>query len=300
MAGLAGRQFTKADLRMMRDKLIDAGTATAANRTLASLGPVMRWASEEDLIPHNIVPAVRRSAEAKRERVLTKKEIVAIWRACENFGDHEPARNYARMIRFLLVTASGVTSPRHCGMAISSMAPGARPKTRRAGRIACRCRRSPWRWSNAAMRVITYSGPARQARWLFAAERQLDQTSGVHGWRLHDLRRSAASNMQDLEIRNEIVQAVLNHAVPGVGGVYLRSNSKQKAEALATWATALTRIVRQGGGGMSVAKKTGKKTARKKQEATDAGNDHRQGSRCRRAALARSPFSCGFFACLRC
>ena len=103
--GLPAAEFTKADLRTMRDKLIDAGTATAANRTLASLGPVMRWASEEDLIPHNIVPAVRRSAETKRERVLTKKEIVAIWRACENLGEHEPARNYARMIRFLLVTA---------------------------------------------------------------------------------------------------------------------------------------------------------------------------------------------------
>ena len=46
--------------------------------------------------------------------------------------------------------------------------------------------------------------------------------------------------MQDLGIRNEIVQAVLNHAVPGVGGVYLRAElEKQKADALATWAVAL-------------------------------------------------------------
>ena len=58
--GLPAAEFSKADLRAMRDKLIDAGTATAANRTLASLGPVMRWASEEDLIPHNIVPATPR------------------------------------------------------------------------------------------------------------------------------------------------------------------------------------------------------------------------------------------------
>ena len=52
------------------------------------------------------------------------------------------------------------------------------------------------------------------------------------------------ANMQELGIRNDVVQAVLNHAVPGVGGVYLRAElEKQKAEALATWATALTRIV---------------------------------------------------------
>ena len=72
----------------------------------------------------------------------------------------------------------------------------------------------------------------------------LDKASGVTDWRLHDLRRTAATNMQDLGIRNEVVQAVLNHAVPGVGGVYLRAElEKQKAEALATWAAALTRIV---------------------------------------------------------
>ena len=73
---------------------------------------------------------------------------------------------------------------------------------------------------------------------------ELDKASGVTDWRLHDLRRTAATNMQELGIRNEVVQSILNHAVPGVGGVYLRSElEKQKAEALATWATALTRIV---------------------------------------------------------
>ena len=72
----------------------------------------------------------------------------------------------------------------------------------------------------------------------------LDEASGVTDWRLHDLRRTAASNMQELGIRNEVVQAILNHAVPGVGGIYLRSElEKEKADALAVWATALTRIV---------------------------------------------------------
>ena len=50
--------------------------------------------------------------------------------------------------------------------------------------------------------------------------------------------------MQDLRIRNEVVQVILNHAVPGVAGVYLRTElEKEKADALATWATALTEIV---------------------------------------------------------
>ena len=73
----------------------------------------------------------------------------------------------------------------------------------------------------------------------------LDEASGVSDWVFHDIRRSVASNMQELGIRNEVVQSVLNHAVPGVGGVYLRAElEREKAEALAAWATALTRIVR--------------------------------------------------------
>ena len=73
---------------------------------------------------------------------------------------------------------------------------------------------------------------------------KLDNASAVTDWRLHDLRRTAASNMQELGIRNEVVQSIFNHAVPGVGGVYLRSElEKQKTEALVTWATALMRIV---------------------------------------------------------
>ena len=46
-------------------------------------------------------------------------------------------------------------------------------------------------------------------------------------------------------IPNGIVQAVLNHAVPGVGGVYLRAElEEQKGAALAKWATALALIIR--------------------------------------------------------
>src|SRR5262249_40248588 len=71
----------------------------------------------------------------------------------------------------------------------------------------------------------------------------LDKTAGVTGWRLQDLRRTVASNMQELGIRNEIIQGVLNHAIPGVGGIYLRSElEKEKAEALRAWAIELERI----------------------------------------------------------
>ena len=47
------------------------------------------------------------------------------------------------------------------------------------------------------------------------------------------LRRSAATNMQDFGVRGDIVSAILNQRLHGVGGVYLRSELEtQKREAL--------------------------------------------------------------------
>ena len=51
--------------------------------------------------------------------------------------------------------------------------------------------------------------------------------------------------MQALGVRNDTVQAVLNHRLPGVAAVYLRAELEaQKAEALRTWAAALARNVK--------------------------------------------------------
>ena len=50
--------------------------------------------------------------------------------------------------------------------------------------------------------------------------------------------------MQALRVPNHVVELILNHALPGIGGVYLQAELEdQKAEALATWATALAKIV---------------------------------------------------------
>jgi integrase len=63
-------------------------------------------------------------------------------------------------------------------------------------------------------------------------------------WRLHDLRRSAATHMVRLGIREEVVGRVLNHAATGITArVYaLHSYAPEKREALNTWAAELERI----------------------------------------------------------
>lgn len=243
--GLSASEFSKADLRSVRDKLIDAGTATAANRLLASIGPVLGWAAEEDLIPANFVPAVRRTSERKRDRVLAKREIAAIWRACDTFGEHEAGRNFARLVKFLLITAQRrdeAASLRH-GHILDGTWRQNENKADRPHSIPL----PPLALAlvgHGDARDYVFAGRLGKLGGFSKLKRLLDKASGVSDWRLHDLRRTAASSMQDLGIRHEVISSVLNHSLPGVTAVYLRSElEKQKAEALAIWATALEHIV---------------------------------------------------------
>lgn len=66
-------------------------------------------------------------------------------------------------------------------------------------------------------------------------------------WRLHDLRRTLATNFQRLGVRFEVTEAVLNHVSgsrAGVAGVYQRHDWKEeKVQALGDWNDHLTRIL---------------------------------------------------------
>jgi integrase len=64
------------------------------------------------------------------------------------------------------------------------------------------------------------------------------------GWTLHDLRRTARSLMSRADVRPDIAEKVLGHAVAGVEGVYDRHGyDSEKAAALAKLATLVDSIV---------------------------------------------------------
>jgi len=78
------------------------------------------------------------------------------------------------------------------------------------------------------------------------SKRKLDQRAGIADWHLHDLRRTAATQMGDLGIQPHIIEAALNHLSghkAGVAGIYNRSKmSDAVREALQRWADHLDAI----------------------------------------------------------
>ena len=65
---------------------------------------------------------------------------------------------------------------------------------------------------------------------------RLDKLSGVTDFVVHDLRRTAGTNLVRLGIHPHVRERVLNHVIPGVEGVYDRHSwFNEKRDALNTY-----------------------------------------------------------------
>lgn len=244
------KAFTKADLRRVRDDL--AATAPSmSDRFLAYLNPFMKWAATEDIIDHNFVGDVLKVGPGvvKRDRVLSDAELKAIWRACGQFNSPE-ALNYGRLVRFLMVTAQrreeGATVKHgdfiggHWKQEEDSNKSG-REHLLKLPQLAVEV------LGSGKAHELCFPGK-REGRPLSGfskLKKQLDKLSGVTGWRHHDLRRTASTRLQEAGTPPHIIDAVLNHAIVGVGAHYMHATlNTQKGEAIEAWAAMLKKILR--------------------------------------------------------
>ena len=219
-------------------------TAAAARRALSAF---FAWCIAEGELANgaNPVDGSHRPADpTPRDRVLTDAELVEIWKAaCQ---DDEPGK----IIRLLILLGS--RRQEVGGMRWSELdldagtwtLPAERSKNRRAHTITL---------PPAALAIIN-SVPRTSRDHLFGdraadgftawsnAKADLDRRLGdaVKGWRLHDLRRSAATKMADIGVEPHVVEACLNHYSghrAGVAGVYNRARYEQATKlALVKWA----------------------------------------------------------------
>jgi integrase len=75
-------------------------------------------------------------------------------------------------------------------------------------------------------------------------KREFDKLSGVTGYTLHDLRRSARSLMSRAGVPADIAERCLGHVMGGVRGTYDRYEYRdEKAQAFEALATLIDRIV---------------------------------------------------------
>lgn len=240
---------------------IETGSGPVArNRVRSSLSAFFTWTVKEGLLEINPVAGTRKAEEGRsRERVLSDAELAEIWAELEadQFGD---------IVRLLALTGQRreeIGGLRWCEIdlehGVITLA-AARTKNSREHIVPLSplalsiLERQPRRKSaDGKPRDFVFGlGKGGFSGWsdckaalderVLAARQQRDpKAKALPDWRLHDLRRTAATVMADrLGVLPHLIEAVLNHVSghrSGVAGVYNRAKYEtEMREALERWA----------------------------------------------------------------
>jgi integrase len=241
----------RADIVRLLDDMSDRGVKQGANRLLAHTRRMLGWAVERGILQANVAAGVRPPAkEVSRDRVLTEDEVAVIWRACGDMG-----WPFGPLFRLMIATAqrrAEAAGLRYADLdlrrAIWTL-PREVTKSDRAhvvplSELALEVLAGLPRLHDGELAFST-NGATPPSGWSRAKAR-LDRLSGVTGWRLHDLRRTAASAMARLGHPPHVVAAVLNHApgaTQGVTAIYNRHRyDDEKRAALDAWARHLRQV----------------------------------------------------------
>ncbi|WP_339036330.1 tyrosine-type recombinase/integrase [Bradyrhizobium symbiodeficiens] len=231
----------------------EAPTDSRARAMLSVLSMMFTWLAQQRRVSKNPCTDIHRPDTPKpRDRVLSDAEIVRFWNACER-----EQINFAAPLKLLLITGCRLNEV--AGMRLSELSedrtawviPGIRtknglPHALPLPQLATDILREVLPRTAQNDLAFTTTGSTPVSGWSKVKSR-LDQEMRVPDWRLHDLRRTAATGMAELGIAPHIVEAALNHvsgAKAGVAGTYNRAQySAEKKAALAQWATHLQKIV---------------------------------------------------------
>jgi len=216
-------------------------SANRAAKTLAYLRPFLRWAAgRKRYIPTNpwavLVPP--EGGVKSRERVLTDDELCAV----RDFATATPYP-FGPFLHLLILTAqrrNEVAGMRWEEINMESSLwtiPAARHKQDRGHEVPL---------TEIAMDFI--SSLPRHSDFLFSTTRvspisgfghfkeRLDKTTGVTRWRFHDLRRTAATRMAEMEVQRFTIARVLGHSDNSITAVYDRASYRtEKLVALEQW-----------------------------------------------------------------
>jgi integrase len=256
--------IAKRDILEALDKIAARASPRRANRYLALLKKLFNWCAERGYLETspaaNIKPLAR---EVSRDRVLSDDELLQVWRGCEAAG-----WPFGDLIRLLILSAQRLGE-------VSSMqwrdvdldksvwtVPAAIAKNGAANEVPL---------SAAALAILSGLPPLGREGFVFPAlngsrnpvsgfskakarlDREIAAALARAGqpamppWRLHDLRRTAASRMAQFGISPHVIEKVLNHTTgsfAGVAGVYNRYGyGPEKRHALETWAGHVERLI---------------------------------------------------------
>ena len=241
-------ELRRSDIAALLDVIEDKHGARQADVVLSTLRSVAGWVqSRDDLYTLPFARGMRRVPEQRRARarILTDDEIRRVWFAAGEIGQIGPLVKLAlltaqRREKLLTLRWDDIDSNGIWTIRAEEREKG-HPGTLQLPRMA--------------LGIIQAQPPFIGNPYVFAGrgvkpwlvtsklKRQLDERSGVTGWRIHDLRRTARSLMSRAGVQSEYAERVLGHVIGGVEGIYDRHRyDAEKAAALQELAALMKQI----------------------------------------------------------
>lgn len=247
-------EIKRGDVVKVLDDMMSAGMGTGTNRALAAIKKLFSWCVDRGTLETNPVAALKAPAkEVSRDRVLTNAEIVTCWQAAE--GEGFPFEPFAK-----LVILTGQRRGEVAGMQWSELdlpnatwtIPAKRAKNATQHTVPL---------TPLAVSILSALPRFMDSDFVFTTtgttpisgfgrlKARLEKASGADDWRLHDIRRTVATNMAMMGVQPHVIEAVLNHKsgiVSGVAAVYNRhAYTVEKREALEKWEQKLTPLLKE-------------------------------------------------------
>ena len=239
--------ISRRDISRLLDKIEDERGPVMADKTLTFLSRLFNWHAARTEFRSPIVRGMARTktSERARSRILTDDEIRAVWSATEKHPGP-----FASLVRFILLTgtrrneAARMTRTELTGS--DWLIPAARNKSKKDFLVPL---------SKAAIAVLDdvpvigrKDGPVftlngERPITVSRCKQRLDRDSGVTGWRIHDLRRTARSLMSRAGVPADHAERAIGHVIGGVRGTYDRHEyHAEKAAAFEKLAELVTKI----------------------------------------------------------
>ncbi|MCA1753447.1 MAG: integrase arm-type DNA-binding domain-containing protein [Spirochaeta sp.] len=238
----------------LEEMVFEDGQDVNANRVRAIFSSMLSFGMDKGLVDHNVVKSIRPiGKEHSRDRVYTDEEVKALWSA---FGELQ--HTVGSLFKFYLLTGQRKTETQrmqwnHIEGDVWKL-PSENTKADRAHYVPL---------NEMALNIIEGLQPLTgESPWVFesfyhpgkplthvpGSVKTVQEISGIDDFRLHDLRRTLASNLAGLSIDRTTVGKLLNHkglsGDSAITGVYDRYDyMKEKRMALQEWEHRLMELI---------------------------------------------------------
>jgi integrase len=250
--------ITRRQLGNLFDDITDRGAPTLARRCHAHLHRMFRWSVGRGIIETSpMVYLPKPGEEVKRKRVLSDVEIKLLWDAALQIG-----WPFGDVYRLLLLTCARRDEigelQRHEIDGDTIHLKGDRTKNNEdhdipLSTMAREIIDAAPRISGCPF-VFSTTGTTAVSGWSNAKESldkimQANAEGKLEGWRIHDIRRTVATGLERLGVKQQVVEALLNHTAGskvGITAVYQRyAYETEKRQALKTWAKHVASVVQR-------------------------------------------------------